>query len=220
MNMSDNIAAYFNQFLMTDQHPSDRSMTRGRHDIAKMTENNEISSGPGRWALGVPNAYGNAAFIPTPTTINQRWGASHCMTSTKTDTESDLRNLGRLSVRTVAGQYHPDQGRMMAEDLVSMPEVDFPQSATHLFDPPATLRGTGINRWEWLHSNPQENVDNPFVYRVNTQQVNKDAFRLSQIRVPEGIDLGVPVARAKQPGDPSSFVNSISGVSQKPVMSS
>ena len=89
------IAAFMDMYNMHGQHVADRSMTRYRHDNGKMIENNEISTGPGRWALGGPNAYGNAAFVPTATTINQKWGAAHDMTSTKTDVESDLKNLGR-----------------------------------------------------------------------------------------------------------------------------
>ena len=68
------IAAFMDMYNMHGQHVADRSMTRYRHDNGKMIENNEISTGPGRWALGVPNAYGNAAFVPTATTINPSSG--------------------------------------------------------------------------------------------------------------------------------------------------
>jgi len=116
------LASFMHGYNMRGQHTADRSMTRYKHDVGKMVENNEISTGPGRWALGVPNAYGNAAYVPDVTTINQKWGASHIMTSTKTDVESDLKNLSRPTVRTTCGQYQPQQGAALAAQLKPMPE--------------------------------------------------------------------------------------------------
>jgi hypothetical protein len=225
------IASYMNNYSMRGQHSADRSMTRYKHDNGKMIENNEISTGPGRWALGVPNAYGNAAFVATPTTINQRWGAAHDMTSTKTDVESDLKNLGRPTVRTTCGQYQPEQGQAVAQRLTAMPEADFPQTASHLVDPPCTLRGTGINRWQWLCENPQENVMVPFEYLVDSRHAAKDSvytamdkplesskavqerqFRCGQVFM----EPAVPVARPRGPKDPQNFSDTVPGAPQKP----
>jgi len=226
------MAAFMNNYAMRGQHGADRSMTRYRHDNGKMIENNEISTGPGRWALGVPNAYGNAAFVATPTTINQRWGAAHDMTSTKTDVESDLKNLGRPTVRTTCGQYQPEQGQAVANRLTAMPEADFPQTASHLVDPPCTLRGTGINRWQWLCENPQENVMVPFEYLVDSRHAAKDAVytamdkplensqavRERQFRCGEVfMEPAVPVPRPRGPKDPQNFSDAVPGAPQKPV---
>ena len=226
------LAAFMNAYAMRGQHGADRSMTRYKHDVGKMIENNEISTGPGRWALGVPNAYGNAAFVPTVTTINQRWGAAHDMTSTKTDVESDLKNLGRPTVRTTCGQYQPEQGMAVAERLTAMPEVEFPQTASHLVDPPCTLRGTGINRWQWLCENPQENIMVPFEYLVDSRHAAKDAvyhaadkplesspavrerlFRCDRVFM----EPAVPVPRPRGPKDPQTFSDAVPGAPQKPV---
>lgn len=226
------MASFLNDYSMRGQHGADRSMTRYRHDNGKMIENNEISTGPGRWALGVPNAYGNAAFVATPTTINQRWGASHDMTSTKTDVESDLKNLGRPTVRTTCGQYQPEQGQAVAQRLTAMPEADFPQTASHLVDPPCTLRGTGINRWQWLCENPQENVMVPFEYLVDSRHAAKDsvytamdkplenskAVQERQFRCGEVfMEPAVPVARPRGPKDPQNFSDVVPGAPQKQV---
>ena len=226
------IAAFMDMYNMHGQHVADRSMTRYRHDNGKMIENNEISTGPGRWALGVPNAYGNAAFVPTATTINQKWGAAHDMTSTKTDVESDLKNLGRPTVRTTCGQYQPEQGAAVAARLTAMPEADFPQTASHLVDPPCTLRGTGINRWQWLCENPQENVMVPFEYLVDSRHAAKDAvyhamdqplevspavkereFRCGQVFM----EPALPVPRPRGPNDPQTFSDAVPGAPQKPT---
>jgi hypothetical protein len=216
------LAAYMNQYGMRGQHGPDRAMTRYRHDVSKMVENTEISTGPGRWALGVPNAYGNAAFVPDVTTINQKWGASHIMTSTKTDTESDLKNLGRPTVRTTCGQYQPEQGASMAARLTAMPETSFPQTASHLVDPPCTLRGTGINRWEHLCENPQENVMVPFEYLVDSRHASKDAVYQTAGLLPRQlicgkmyVDPAVPVPRQRKPNEPAAFNDFVPGASQR-----
>ena len=223
------LATYMNNYSMRGQHGPDRSMTRYRHDVAKMVENTEISTGPGRWALGVPNAYGNAAYVPDVTTINQKWGASHIMTSTKTDVESDLKNIGRPSVRTTSGQYEPAHGESMAARLIPMPEVGFPQTASHLVDPPCTLKGTGINRWQYLCENPQENVMVPFEYQMDSRRASKDTVHKELLKPFESsivkdrqficgktyIDPAVPVARPRRPNEPVAFNDTIPGASQR-----
>lgn len=164
-------AAYMENYMMRGQHTADRAFTRYSSDLAKMIENNEISTGPGRYALGVPNAYGNAVFVPNPTIRMQKWGASHDMSTTKTDVESDLRNLARPSVKTVCGQYTPTEYH-----LTPMPEAEFPRTYERLINPPCTLRGTGWNRWEWLCQNPQEAVLIPFEHGVDTKLMQRDNF--------------------------------------------
>ena len=228
--MEDDLATYMNHYGMRGQHQPDRSMTRYRHDVGKMVENTEISTGPGRWALGVPNAYGNAAYVPNVTTINQRWGASHIMTRTKTDVESDLKNLGRPTIRTSCGHYQPEDGAELSAGLVSMPEVAFPQIATHLVDPPCTLRGTGINRWQWLCENPQENIMVPFEHLVDSRSASKDSVynaidkpleRSQVVRERQFIcgtvhmEPAVPVARPRKPTEPATFNDYVPGASQR-----
>ena len=48
---------------------------------------------------------------------------------------------------------------------------------TRISNPPCNLRGTGINRWEWLCLNPQERVEVPFDYNISNRIVVKDNHR-------------------------------------------
>lgn len=219
--MADFMASY----VARGQHGGDRAMTRYRHDLNKMVENNEISTGPGRYVLGAPLRYANAGYVANPTVLNQRWGASHDMTSTKTDVESDLRNIGRPSTRVACGQYTP--GTDAQRPLTAMPEVDFPHTYERLVDPPCTLRSSGWNRWEWLCQNPQENVMVPFEHMVNTQQSHRDGVYSMLNRgvsavPPEPLLCGstyvedaVPVARPQPVGAPANFTDSVPGASQR-----
>jgi hypothetical protein len=208
-------ATYMQDYSMRGQHTPDRALTRYSSDIAKMVEDQEISTGSIRWVMGVPNAYGNAVFSDTPTMINQKWGASHNMESTKTDMESDLWNLGRPTVRTTCGQYGPGVGLAANAVLTPMPSQQFPQVPTHLVDPPATLRGTGINRWEWLDTDPQAQVMIPFEHGINTQMAARDAGIHNVCRDPfiGSQEFGLPAPRAPRVGEPRSFSNELPSVS-------
>lgn len=48
---------------------------------------------------------------------------------------------------------------------------------TRLSNPPCNLRGTGINRWEWLCLNPQDRVEVPFDTNISNRIVVKDNHR-------------------------------------------
>jgi hypothetical protein len=219
------VADYMSAYMLRGQHQGDRAMTRYRHDLNKMIENNEISTGPGRYVLGVPNRYGNATFVPTPSVLNQKWGAAHDMSSTKTDVESDLRNIGRPGTRVACGQYTPAEGA--ARRLTAMPETDFPHTFERLVDPPCTLRGSGWNRWEWLCQNPQDNVMIPFEHQITGRRAAKDGVYTSLARgvsaVPTeplvcGIqytDPAVPVVRTQAAGAPQNFNDAVPGASQR-----
>ena len=52
-----------------------------------------------------------------------------------------------------------------------------PSESTRLSNGPCTLRSTGWNRWEWLCNDPQERVEIPFDWNVNTQIIQKDNHR-------------------------------------------
>jgi hypothetical protein len=195
----------------------DRAFTRYKYDLGKMVENNEITTGPGRYVLGVPNAYGNAAYITDPTIRMQKWGASHDMSSTKTDVESDLRNLSRPTTRTVCGQYNPNTEPQ--RQLTAMPEAAFPQTFARLVDPPCTLRGTGWNRWEWLCQDPQENVMIPFEWAVDSRHAIKDGYHPHNVMKHQCGEIRTAVPVPRQPGarDAPNFTDQIPGVSQAPT---
>ena len=45
------LAAFMHEYNMNGQHTKDRALTRYSSDLGKMVENNEISTGPGRYRL-------------------------------------------------------------------------------------------------------------------------------------------------------------------------
>ena len=227
------MAEFMNAYLLRGQHAPDRALTRYKYDTCKMVENNEITTGPGRYRLGVPNAYGNAVFAPNPTVRQQKWGASHDMTSTKTDVESDLRNIARPTTRSACGQYQPEEGAAVAQRLTAMPEEVFPMTFARLVDPPCTGRATGWNRWAWLGEDPQANVMVPFEHLVDSRAAAKDGVYSALNATVQPLEASplvasrqllcsktyvppaIPVPRSQPAGAPTSFSDTIPGSSQR-----
>ena len=69
------------------------------------------------------------------------------------------------------GQRCPDN------NLVDMPDCYFGTEDTRLSNPPSTLKGTGINRFNPLCFNPQEKIFFPGEYHVPSRMVFKDNHR-------------------------------------------
>lgn len=53
----------------------------------------------------------------------------------------------------------------------------FSAEETRMSNPPCNLRGSGLNRWEWLCMNPQERVEVPFDWNVSNRIIVKDNHR-------------------------------------------
>jgi hypothetical protein len=62
-------------------------------------------------------------------------------------------------------------------NLVSVPECYFGTEDTRLSNPPSSLRGTGINRFDPLCFDPQEKIFFPGDYHVSTRLVFRDNHR-------------------------------------------
>jgi hypothetical protein len=154
-----------------------RAWTRSRYDGCNEPIEVRVTTGPGRYALNDPaTTYCNATLAPEPTNRAQRWGAATVAGVPRADVESDLFNLRRHPVRDGCGQYDAAHNAMNAAAKTPAVEASFPQTATRLGDPPATLRGTGWNRWEWTCQDPQQNAMPRFDYQVSTRLATKDTF--------------------------------------------
>jgi hypothetical protein len=92
----------------------------------------------------------------------------------RVDVESEIKGYTRPSVREVGGQHLPGDNQ---QSIDSYTLQKFNVNETRLDNPSSTLRGTGFNRWDWVHMNPQKNVMVPFDYMIDTKQVAKDNHR-------------------------------------------
>jgi hypothetical protein len=73
-----------------------------------------------------------------------------------------------------AGDKCPDQ---FSSNLTHWKDCSIPIEDTRLSNPPCNLRGTGLNRWEWLCLNPQDRIEIPFDYNISNRIVVKDNHR-------------------------------------------
>ena len=90
-------------------------------------------------------------------------------------------------------------------------DCNVPIEDTRLSNPPCNLRGTGINRWEWLCLNPQERVEAPFDYNISNRIVVKDNHRPC---VPAPVDASPSLPKG---GDlPCDFISSTCGAPTNP----
>jgi hypothetical protein len=155
--------------------------------------------GPAEYLLGQP-APCKPCFVSDPHIRMQRFGASVSKQTALIDVDSELMGLTRKYSKCPEMKYIP-QCNLTANgganpggfapngfnnssikldcQLMHFPEDNCfePVEDTRLSNPPATLRGTGFNRWEWLCRNPQERVLVPFDFNISDRTLAKDNHR-------------------------------------------
>ena len=72
------------------------------------------------------------------------------------------------------GEKCPDQ---FSGNLTHWSDCNLSREDTRMSNPPCNLRGTGINRWEWLCMNPQDRIEMPFDHNISNRIVVKDNHR-------------------------------------------
>lgn len=154
------------------------AMSSLRYDPGAYQATLNSSVGPGQYVLGPVSPNCHACLNVDPRVQAQHVGDSLCQAQSMVDTESDLKNLTRPATRAPCGLYRGDGsqptvckgGSTLPYPVCnSIPTVD-----TRLVNPPCTLRGTGINRFEWLCQDPQKNALMPFDAYIDTSIVTKD----------------------------------------------
>ena len=136
----------------------------------------------------------------------QNFGASIDKTQPLIDIDSELMGLNRHNTKVWDEKYQPccdpnmcndesgypcGQGvvdscnlpglrpgsRPQDKNLTHFPDCRPFTDYTRLTQPVCTMRGLGINRWEWLCLDPQENVLIPFDHNINNRIIVKDNHR-------------------------------------------
>lgn len=154
--------------------------------------------GPGVYMLGTPANTCTPCHSSDPYIRLQSQGAS-LSRHNLIDVDSELIGINRNNSRCPTQKYIPACGadgmcganigggvrcqksaKMCIEHSKNPIRFDNcfePTENTKLSNPPCTLRGTGWNRWEWLPLNPQDKVEIPFDFQINSKIVAKDNHR-------------------------------------------
>lgn len=158
-------------------HPND---TRLNYDSCSYSEKLKRTIGPGLYALNTP--YNDCtqcgpALPDDPYMRYQAYGPATCTMKTAVDDSSELLGLNYKKSKCNADEYVPGKYTPAGGCAVGIAgrECFAPREDTRLSNPPCTLRGTGINRFEWLCHDPQERAIEEFDrVPVNYRMVAKD----------------------------------------------
>lgn len=151
------------------------------YDSCTYSEKLKRTVGPGLYMLNTPNndcTRNNTNISTDPNIRYQKYGPATCSIKSTVDDSSELQGLNYKLSKCNKDQYVGNYNITGNCDFnMNYIKDNFfaPQEDTRLSNPVNNLRGTGINRWEWLCENPQDNVLEPFDrIPVNYKMVAKD----------------------------------------------
>lgn len=172
------------------------SFNRPSYDTCAYKQTLAESVGPGEYYLNTPSIGCNPCFPNDPHIRLQRTGVSVSSSTPWVDVDTSMLGIDRKYSRCPEKKYlptcnanqscgansgigpnKPNTDVPVDYNLIHFADCFTPVEDTRLSNPPATLRETGWNRWEWLPNNPQEKILVPFDYQVNTKIVAKDNHR-------------------------------------------
>jgi len=156
-----------------------QALTHLRMDDFRMADDMRISGYSMQYYVNAPGINCPASFPVDATTRIQFSGASWKEGQWKTDVESDLKNINRLSsrVRGNSQSYQPSTNAMNKVPLRPAPDESFPQTFNRLTNPPCTLRDSGWNRFEILPHNPQLTFETPFDFFIPSRDNDRIKYR-------------------------------------------
>lgn len=98
----------------------------------------------------------------------------------RVDVQSELRGITRKASRCPADMASSMPQCQSTKVANCRPILD---EHTRLSNPPCTLRGSGVNRFQWLCTNPQLVAERPFQADRSNRLMVKDCYR-PQVDVP------------------------------------
>lgn len=129
---------------------------------------------PGEYVLDRNNSC-KPCFVPDPSIRIQRSGDAIC-SKDLIDVDSELLGITRRASLCPNKKYIPSKKDFCKAD--QLPECNaLAAEPTRLSLPPCTNRCVGINRWEWLCKNEQNQVEIPFEYGIQSRVVTRDMHR-------------------------------------------
>jgi hypothetical protein len=156
-----------------------QNLTRLRMDDFRQSDDMRISGYAVQYYTNAPGINCPSSFPVDATTRIQKSGASWVAGQWKTDIESDLKNINRLSSRVRGNNqsYNPTTNKFNKMPLEAAPDESFPEIFNRLSNPPCTLRATGWNRWQDMPHNPQLTFETPFDFFIPSRNNDRVKYR-------------------------------------------
>jgi hypothetical protein len=171
------------------------SWSRLNADTCTYRVNLAQSVGPGNYATAAyakPNC--GTCFSSDPWRQGGA-GGSRCADRSLVDVDSELIGITRPATNCPTGLFQ-GFGQPFCGGLRAFPDCReaIGTEDCRLSDPPCNIRETTVNRWEWLCQDPQERVEVPFDFMINSQLVAKDNHRPC---IPTPLDQGLALPKPK-----------------------
>lgn len=150
------------------------SFTSIRNDEEKIKQKLQEHTFIGRYMLDTPGPGMNLNFSEDPQIRMQGFGANLC--ENYVNLESDLLGMTRKTNRDLVDINDFKQHAVSAPAMswgVSRPFVDESRSSCPAF----WFRSLEQNRWEYPILNPQNSIEMPFNYNVQTRILEKDNYK-------------------------------------------
>lgn len=218
------------------------SYTKLAYDEGAYNREIEQSMKVGHYMLGQPYVSCEPCYPTSPFVRIQSQGGSIVRDTPLIDIDSELMNLTRKSSKDPMKLYHPEcngsvcthtglpcgEGvvgqcsgmkvgqRATDANLMHFRDCNQTTEPSRLMNPPCTLRGTGINRWEWLCKDPQDNVIPEFRMNVDTRLMTKDNHRPC-VPTPVEQKVGLPRGDVKLPDERVKHFQHVTAVPTYPI---
>ena len=150
------------------------ALTSIKNDNARVEKQLQEMTGLGRYILQVPGPGTNVPFFEDPHIRLQSFGAN--MKTNAINLESDLRGLTRHLNKDNIKDNNYNNNTYDSYDIKYESMEPFVEESRAIM-PAWTLLGKESNRWNYLHTNPQNNVFKHFQDNISSRLEQKDNFK-------------------------------------------
>jgi hypothetical protein len=135
------------------------------------------SLGSGKYMLNAPsNSCGENCFEPSPYVRLGKTGVAVSKNHSLIDIDSELLGLNMKNSKCPS-KRGVDSSYTENNELQDCNSRFIHSEDTKISNPPCTLRGTGWNRFDFLHENPQNRAMLPFPNDIQNRLIVKDNHR-------------------------------------------
>ena len=153
------------------------------------------TTGPSRYVFSRPAPQRSRLVPVDPRASTQGMPVATCAGVSLVDIDSDLIGITRRYGKCDAAKYDPrrDGRSCTVQPAISGAAAVTPLDAEdcRLQNPPCTLRGKGVNRFEWLCTDPQKTALQPFPAAMDYRTIAKDNHH-PLIETPISADAAAP----------------------------
>lgn len=153
------------------------SYNRLSYDTDTYRYNINSSMGVGSYVLSRPTQNCGSCFVDDPSIRMQTQGTVECQFPNLVDLDSTLKGITMHNTKCASSQIQPNPAKSCNPVPATSCCPALQAEQTRSSNPPCTLRETGINRWEWLSTNPQGHALMPFEANVSYRKIVKDNHR-------------------------------------------